>query len=103
MLCLKVPTDGAWAIVAMRDLDGILVDHAHCELKAASNSLSLAARYPADVEIVQALTNLAREETDPFQRVPSALAARGRHLGPPPLHRYAAAWRPRASERPAAP
>src|SRR5260370_311396 len=102
MLCLKVPTDGAWAIVAMRDLDGILVDHAHCELKAASNSLSLAARYPAGVEIAQALTDLAREEIDHFQRVLSELAARGRQLGAPPIDDYAAALRRAASELPRA-
>jgi tRNA-(ms[2]io[6]A)-hydroxylase len=103
MLCLKVPTDDAWAIVAMRDLDGILVDHAHCELKAASNSLSLAARYPADVEIVQALTDLAREEIDHFQRVLSELAARGRQLGAPPIDDYAAALRRAASDLPRTP
>jgi tRNA-(ms[2]io[6]A)-hydroxylase len=103
MLCLKVPTDDAWATVAMRDLDGILVDHAHCELKAASNSLSLAARYPADVEIVQALTDLAREEIDHFQRVLSELVARGRQLGAPPIDDYAAALRRAASDLPRAP
>jgi tRNA-(ms[2]io[6]A)-hydroxylase len=35
MLCLKVPTDAAWAADAVRDVDAMLVDHAHCELKAA--------------------------------------------------------------------
>jgi tRNA-(ms[2]io[6]A)-hydroxylase len=102
MLCLKVPTDGAWAAAAMRDLDAVLVDHAHCELKAASNSLSLAARYPADVEIVHALTDLAREEIDHFQRVLSELAARGRQLGAPPIDDYAASLRRASNELPRA-
>src|SRR5580698_4496633 len=56
MLCLKVPTDAAWAAEALRDVDAVLVDHAHCEMKAASNALSLATRHPADAELVGALT-----------------------------------------------
>jgi tRNA-(ms[2]io[6]A)-hydroxylase len=102
MLCLKVPTDAAWAVVAMRNLDAILVDHAHCELKAASNSLSLAARYPVDREIVRALTDLAREEIDHFQRVLSELAARGRQLGTPAIDEYAAGLRRAANDLPRA-
>src|SRR5258708_8749173 len=102
MLCLKVPTDPAWAVGGMGDLDAILVDHAHCELKAASNSLSLAARYPVDREIVRALTDLAREEIDHFQRVLSELAARGRQLGAPAIDDYAAGLRPAANEPPRA-
>jgi len=100
MLCLKVPTDRAWAIAAMRDLDAILVDHAHCELKAASNSLSLAARYPLDREIVRALTDLAREEIDHFQRVLAELAARGRQLGSPPIDDYAVGLRRAVNDLP---
>ena len=46
MLSLKTETDAAWVEEAMRDLDRVLVDHAHCEMKAASNALSLAARHP---------------------------------------------------------
>jgi len=102
MLCLKVPTDSAWALEAMRDLDAVLVDHAHCELKAASNSLSLAARYPLDREIVRALTDLAREEIDHFQRVLSELASRGRQLGAPAIDDYAVGLRRAANELPRA-
>lgn len=90
MLCLKQPTDGAWAAQAARDADAVLVDHAHCEMKAASNALSLAARHPGDLEIVRALTDLAREEIDHFQRVLAILAARGVALGPIPVDAYAA-------------
>jgi tRNA-(ms[2]io[6]A)-hydroxylase len=89
MLCLKVPTDAAWIELAMRDLDGVLVDHAHCEMKAASNALSLAARHPDNARVVRALTDLAREEIDHFQRVFEMLAARGLPLGNPPVDEYA--------------
>ena len=44
MLCLTHPTDPRWADLALADLDVALADHAHCEMKAASNAISLATR-----------------------------------------------------------
>jgi tRNA-(ms[2]io[6]A)-hydroxylase len=93
MLCLKVPTDAAWVDAALRDEVAVLVDHAHCEMKAASNALSLAARHPRDAELVRELTDLAREEIDHFQRVLALVVARGAALGPPPVDAYAAELR----------
>jgi tRNA-(ms[2]io[6]A)-hydroxylase len=103
MLCLKRPTDEAWVSEAMGDLDAVLVDHAHCEAKAAANALSLALRHPGDLDLVRALTDLAREEIDHFQRVLSLLAARGVALAPPPVDAYAAELRRRARELPPEP
>jgi tRNA-(ms[2]io[6]A)-hydroxylase len=103
MLCLKVPTDAAWAAEALRDVDAVLVDHAHCEMKAASNALSLATRHPADAELVLALTDLAREEIEHFQRVFALLIERAVALGPPPVDTYAAALRRAAHELPRGP
>jgi tRNA-(ms[2]io[6]A)-hydroxylase len=90
MLCLKVSTDGHWIDAVLRDVDAVLVDHAHCEMKAASNALSLAARHPGSTRLSLALTDLAREEIDHFQRVLALLAARGVALGPPTVDGYAA-------------
>ncbi len=90
MFCLTTPTDEAWAREAARDLDAVLVDHAHCEMKAATNALSLVVRHPGDLELVRALTDLAREELDHFRRVVDFLAARGLSLGAPPVDAYAA-------------
>jgi tRNA-(ms[2]io[6]A)-hydroxylase len=100
MLCLKVPTDPAWPAAAVGDPDAVLVDHAHCEIKAASNALSLAARHPDDLEVVRVLTDLAREEIEHFQRVLALIAARGLPLGPPPVDPYAAALRSAAGALP---
>jgi len=97
MLGLKTETDAAWAAEAMRDLDRVLVDHAHCEMKAASNALSLAARHPEIPAVVRALTLLAREEIDHFLRVLAILEERGLALGPPPVDAYAAALRREAA------
>jgi tRNA-(ms[2]io[6]A)-hydroxylase len=97
MLSLKTETDVAWAEEAIRDLDRVLVDHAHCEMKAASNALSLATRHPASPAVVRALTLLAREELDHFQRVLTFLEERGLSLGSPPVDEYAAALRREAA------
>jgi tRNA-(ms[2]io[6]A)-hydroxylase len=97
MLGLKVESDAAWAAEAMRDLDRVLVDHAHCEMKAASNALSLATRHSDDLTMVQALTEIAREEIEHFQRVLGVLAKRGLALGAPPVDPYAAELRRAAS------
>jgi len=93
MLCLTEPTDPAWVTGALADLDAVLVDHAHCEMKAASNALALAARHPDDLALVRALTDLAREEIDHFQRVLAYAEGRGLALGTPPVDAYAAELR----------
>ena len=93
MFCLTVPSDPAWARAALDDLDAVLADHAHCEMKAASNALSLAARHPDDPRIVAALAELAREEIAHFQEVLVWLGRRKIALGPPPKDHYAAALR----------
>jgi len=93
MLCLTTPTDAEWVALAAQDLTGVLVDHAHCEMKAASHALSLVARHPTSLRLVKALTALAREELDHFDRVVDFLAARGIHLGHPPVDAYAAELR----------
>jgi tRNA-(ms[2]io[6]A)-hydroxylase len=93
MFCLTVPTDPAWAAAAITHLDAVLADHAHCEMKAASNALSLAARHPELPSIVLALTDLAKEEIGHFQEVLAWLGRRSVALGPPPKDLYAAALR----------
>jgi tRNA-(ms[2]io[6]A)-hydroxylase len=97
MFCLRVPTDAAWVRLALGDVDAVLRDHAHCEMKAASNALSLAARHPATMRLVRALTDLAREELDHFQQVLAVLEQRGIALGTPEVDGYAAELRRAAS------
>ncbi|MBL9108731.1 MAG: tRNA-(ms[2]io[6]A)-hydroxylase [Myxococcales bacterium] len=100
MLCLTTPTDPGWAIAAARDFEGVLVDHAHCEMKAATFALSLVARHPTNLSLVRALTALAREELDHFDRVVDFLEARGVPLGHPPVDVYAADLRAACKELP---
>jgi len=93
VLHLTVSSAPEWLTCALEDIDAVLVDHAHCEMKAASNALSMAARHPDDPSVVRALTDLAREEIDHFQRVHALLGARGIELGTPPVDPYVAALR----------
>src|SRR5215475_7539979 len=93
MLCLTRPTSERWVEVALANLDAVLVDHAHCEMKAASNALSLAVRASQTPGVVAALVSLAEEELGHFRRVLGELESRGVPLGPPPPDGYAAELR----------
>ncbi|MEO8877507.1 MAG: tRNA isopentenyl-2-thiomethyl-A-37 hydroxylase MiaE [Polyangiaceae bacterium] len=93
MFCLKTSTDASWAPLAAKDLDAVLVDHAQCELKAAQNALSLAARHPENIRVARALADLAREEADHFGRVLGFLEKRGVALTWPGVDTYAATLR----------
>jgi tRNA 2-(methylsulfanyl)-N6-isopentenyladenosine37 hydroxylase len=90
MFCLRSATDDGWAAKAVRNLDAVLVDHAHCEMKAATNAMSLVVRHPGDLAIVRALTEIAREELEHFAEVVARLERRGLALGAPPVDDYAA-------------
>jgi tRNA-(ms[2]io[6]A)-hydroxylase len=93
MLGLLTETDEAWASAALADVDGLLIDHAHCEMKAASNALSLAVRYGDRSRMVTALIAIAEEELAHFRQVHERLVARGLNLGIPPVDPYAATLR----------
>src|SRR5262245_40153420 len=67
----------------------MLADHAHCEMKAASNALSLAARAAAFPPVVRGLVALAEEELAHFRRVLEELDRRGVPLDNPPVDEYA--------------
>ena len=46
MLHLASPTPDSWIMSVQNELDVLLLDHAHCEKKAASTVLGLIFRYP---------------------------------------------------------
>lgn len=100
MLGLVVPTDDDWVRLALADLPRILVDHAHCEMKAATNAMSLVTRYPDDMPLVVALTALAQEELLHFSQAVGFLRERGLALGPPLVDEYAAMLRAASTKLP---
>ena len=77
MLHLASTTDPAWTRRALENIDAILLDHAHCEKKAASTALSLIFRYPERSPLMLPLSRLAREELAHFEEVVAVLRRRG--------------------------
>ncbi len=73
---LLCPSPGRWRDQALANLDTVLLDHAHCEKKAASTVLSLIFRAP-DPELAGALSRMAREELTHFEMALRELARRG--------------------------
>ena len=83
MLRLTCPTDPRWTPIALADLGALLVDHAHCEHKAAVTALSFVSKYPDDPVLVARLAGLARDEAGHFARVVDVCVRRGLALGHP--------------------
>jgi tRNA-(ms[2]io[6]A)-hydroxylase len=84
---LAAPSSEAWLAQAMAHPELLLIDHAHCERKAAGAALQLMFRYPSDGELAAVLSPLAREELEHFERVQALLQRRGlalRALAAPP-------------------
>ena len=90
---LPCRTPKQWIDNALANQDLMLIDHAHCEKKAASTALSLMYRYVENTELLNKMSRLAREELRHFEQVLAIMTKRGvdyRHLTPA---RYAAGLR----------
>lgn len=68
------PTPDAWLDEAAARVPELLLDHANCELKAASTALGFLYRYPNRTELAQRMSRLAREELRHFEQVRSIMA-----------------------------
>ncbi len=77
MLGLKAPTPPRWLEQVDRDLPSILVDHAHCEKKAAATAMNLITAYGSrHPEICRELSAIVVEELDHFNQVLDLLERR---------------------------
>jgi tRNA-(ms[2]io[6]A)-hydroxylase len=88
---LAAPSSAAWLDQAIAQPELLLIDHAHCERKAAGVALQLMFRYPADQELGALLSPLAREELEHFEQVLQLLQRRGGSLRPLQAPGYGAA------------
>jgi tRNA-(ms[2]io[6]A)-hydroxylase len=70
---LDTPTPDAWLDEAGKRLPDMLLDHANCELKAASTALGFLYRYPERTALAQRMSRLAREELRHFEQVRSIM------------------------------
>lgn len=86
-------TPQEWIDKALQNIELLLIDHAHCEKKAASTAMSLIYRYVDRVEMLHKMAQLAREELLHFEQVLEIMRERNieyRHLTP---SRYASGLR----------
>jgi tRNA-(ms[2]io[6]A)-hydroxylase len=77
VLHLASETSADWLPRAAAHLDEVLLDHAHCEKKAAGAAIKLLFSYPHHRFLQEPLAELAREELAHFQQILVELDARG--------------------------
>ncbi|HLL54906.1 MAG TPA: tRNA-(ms[2]io[6]A)-hydroxylase [Myxococcaceae bacterium] len=78
---LKSTTDPRWLPQALEQFDAVLIDHAHCEKKAAANALSILQAHPEVPGLPAHMARLAREESGHLARVLKLMDERGLVLG----------------------
>jgi tRNA-(ms[2]io[6]A)-hydroxylase len=77
MLNLHAPTPERWLAQVEKHLDMLLIDHAHCEKKAAGVAMNLLFSYVEHAELTRAMTEIVQEELDHFHQVRAILDRRG--------------------------
>ena len=87
---LKAPTSWSWVEQANACPMEVLIDHAHCERKAAGSAVQMMFRYLCEPGLGEVLSPLAREELEHFEQVLVVIKARGRYLEPLPSPGYGA-------------
>ena len=71
---LAVSTPRDWIETARRNLSDLLVDHANCELRAASTAIGFIYKYPDRTKLCYQMSRIAREELRHFEQVKSVLS-----------------------------
>lgn len=77
---LRSETDPRWLPLALERFDDVLIDHAHCEKKAAANALSMLQAYPELPGLPAQMARLAREESAHLAKVLEIMESRGLSL-----------------------
>ncbi len=76
MLSLQSASSERWLAHLPEHLEEILIDHAHCEKKAAGTALNLIFAYVEKVELCRQLADIVDEELDHFRQVLDLLERR---------------------------
>ncbi|KTD68329.1 MULTISPECIES: tRNA-(ms[2]io[6]A)-hydroxylase [Legionella] len=74
---LQVKTPQAWLDYAANHIPLLLIDHAHCERKAAATAINFMSKYPEKRELVDVMSPLAREELLHFEKVIHFMTQKG--------------------------
>ncbi len=77
MLSLKSASPQRWLDQVLPELPTLLIDHAHCEKKAAGTALNLIFAYVDRVEICREMADIVDEELAHFRMVLDLLERRG--------------------------
>ena len=85
---LASATSQTWLDQANAHPMEVLIDHAHCERKAAGSAVQMMFRYLCEPGLGEVLSPLAREELEHFEQVLAVLKSRGRYLEPLPAPAY---------------
>lgn len=73
---LRIKTPESWLRHAAENLPLLLVDHAHCERKAAATAINFISKYPERKELIAVMSPLAREELLHFEKVINLMSKR---------------------------
>lgn len=79
---LQVKTPQGWINYAVQHIPLLLIDHAHCERKAAATAINFMSKYPEKKELIDVMSPLAREELLHFEKVMDIMNKRGIKFGP---------------------
>ena len=77
MLQLKSESTSQWLNQVDQHLDEILIDHAHCERKAATTAMNLINSYTENRDLCREMTQIVEEELEHFEMVLCLLDERG--------------------------
>ena len=80
MLHLQSETSSRWLKQVDENHDEILVDHAHCEKKAAATAMNLIFAYVDHEELCRQMRQIVEEELDHFEQVRDILRQRNIHF-----------------------
>ena len=73
---LHCETPDRWIKRALNNIETMLIDHAHCEMKAASSAMTYLYKYPDKPELITKMSKIAREELVHFEQVMRILKKR---------------------------
>jgi tRNA-(ms[2]io[6]A)-hydroxylase len=79
---LKIATPDSWCEAALKNFDLLLIDHAHCERKAAATVLQFITKNPHHEEFIRTISPIAREELLHFEKMLRILKKRNIKLQP---------------------
>ncbi|MCC9605210.1 tRNA-(ms[2]io[6]A)-hydroxylase [Blastopirellula sp. JC732] len=77
MLHLQSTSSDRWFSQVSDNLDLLLIDHAHCEKKAAGVAMNMIFAYVEDEDLCRAMTEIVNEELEHFHMVLELLHERG--------------------------